>query len=123
MAPLRIRESSRAPVLAMLAALSCPPAPARTLALIEDAYEARIDGLALISETLLVAPCNGCPPRRLLLGPETVYIGTEGPTSYDAFAATVADFRLAPASNRLVAVFVFCRAGTDRVTRVRISVG
>jgi hypothetical protein len=106
-----------------LACLCMTAVAARTLELIEGAYEAVLADVifpAHIAGDLIVRLCPDCEPHVLPVESGTAYIGSTGPMSLEEFLADVDVIRRTPDGNSTTAVGVFYSLETNRVTRVSL---
>jgi hypothetical protein len=106
-----------------LASLLCGTASAKTLELVEGAYEAALDDVILpgsVAGTLILQVCDSCDAISLPVNSDTVYIGTSGAMSLADFRDHVADIRQNAAASQTTAVGVYYNLETNRITRVSL---
>lgn len=112
----------RSMLIAACASLFLGTAIARTLELIEGAYEVRLTDITLPrqpSGTLTVRPCMTCEARSLRLSAETAYVGPDGAMPLQELVDDIGSLRGTTAGDQ-AAIFVFYRLGTNQVTRVSL---
>lgn len=113
--------------LIAIAAMLVGAANARTLEIVESAYEAvlaEVNFPGNAAGTLVVRLCASCDPKAMLVSPATVYIGPEGRSLALAdFLERVAALRQSADGNQTTAVTVFYDPESNRVTRVSVHAG
>jgi hypothetical protein len=111
-------------VLIAVAATLIGTAGARTLEIVEGAYETVLADVTFpgsIAGTLILKMCDTCDAKALAVDSGTVYVGPDGQRKPLAeFLDDVARLRAAPGGEQSSAVGVFYSLETDRVTRVRL---
>jgi hypothetical protein len=113
-------------LLIAVAATLIGAANARTLEILEGAYEAELSEVTLPGGTagtlIFRPPCDSCDPRVHSVDSSTTYhIGAAGPALALAdFLDRVEELRELPGNERSIAVGIFYSLETNRITRIRI---
>ena len=110
-----------------LATLLVGAVNARTLEIVENAYETVLSEVSFpgnIAGTLVIRSCSSCDPRAMAVTSATVYIGPEGRAlALVDFLERVNALRQTSEGNETTAVTVFYDPETNRVTRVSLHPG
>ena len=100
-------------------------ANARTLEILEGAYEAVLSEVTLpgsAAGTLIFRPCPSCDPRvHTVTGSTTYHIGPSGrPLPLAEFLAQVEELRQGPGGAQSIGIGIFYSLETDRITRIGV---
>jgi hypothetical protein len=111
-------------LLIALASTLFGAANARTLEIIEGAYEAVLGDVTLPESadgSIVVRMCGTCVPTRLDVDAGTRYIGADGrQKSFGDFLADAERLRAAAGGERTTGVGIFYEPDNGRVTRIRL---
>jgi hypothetical protein len=111
-------------LIAAAGALLIGTASARTLEIVEGAYEAALADVTLpgsIAGTLIVRICGTCEAKAHQVDSATVYIGPDRkPKPFAEFLAAVAQLRATPGGEQSTSFAIFYNIETNRVTKVSV---